>query len=386
MLINCPECELQVSDKAISCPHCGYPLKTDSPKRSRSTKAHKRLPNGFGRITKINGKNLRNPYRVIVTVGKNSEGKPISKLLKPKAYFATYNDAYMALVEYNKNPYELDNFITVKELYDKWSTEYFKNINASSKRSITSAWVYCKPIYDMEAKTVRVNHLKGVINDIESQNIKNRVKSLFNLMFDYALEYEIVDKNYARDFKTAKADVAKGHTSFTDEEMKLLWNKTSIPFVNIILLQCYTGWRPQELCLIKRSDCDIENLTMFGGMKTEAGKNRTIPICTAIKDIFLKIYWLSDSLGCDYLICRLDGTPYTYDMYYKDFKKKTNEYNMKHSPHDPRKQFITMLKNKGADEYAIKYLCGHAITDLTEKVYTDRDMDWLRENVELLEK
>jgi Uncharacterised protein family UPF0547 len=27
-LIKCPECQLQVSDKAIICPHCGYPLDT----------------------------------------------------------------------------------------------------------------------------------------------------------------------------------------------------------------------------------------------------------------------------------------------------------------------------------------------------------------------
>ncbi|WP_366525888.1 zinc-ribbon domain-containing protein, partial [uncultured Parasutterella sp.] len=26
MLIKCPECELQVSDKAATCPHCGYPM------------------------------------------------------------------------------------------------------------------------------------------------------------------------------------------------------------------------------------------------------------------------------------------------------------------------------------------------------------------------
>lgn len=25
-LIKCPECQLQVSDKALSCPHCGYPI------------------------------------------------------------------------------------------------------------------------------------------------------------------------------------------------------------------------------------------------------------------------------------------------------------------------------------------------------------------------
>lgn len=27
---KCPECELQASDKAISCQHCGYPLKPTS--------------------------------------------------------------------------------------------------------------------------------------------------------------------------------------------------------------------------------------------------------------------------------------------------------------------------------------------------------------------
>ena len=30
MLKLCPECCLQVSDKAATCPHCGYPLKSKS--------------------------------------------------------------------------------------------------------------------------------------------------------------------------------------------------------------------------------------------------------------------------------------------------------------------------------------------------------------------
>ena len=51
-LIKCPECNLQVSDKAISCPHCGYPLDSKAIKRqyNKSTK-RKRITNGFG--TKI---------------------------------------------------------------------------------------------------------------------------------------------------------------------------------------------------------------------------------------------------------------------------------------------------------------------------------------------
>ncbi|MFR4440003.1 MAG: zinc-ribbon domain-containing protein [Hungatella sp.] len=32
-LIQCPECQLQVSDKALSCPHCGYPMTKTSTSR-----------------------------------------------------------------------------------------------------------------------------------------------------------------------------------------------------------------------------------------------------------------------------------------------------------------------------------------------------------------
>ena len=52
MLKLCPECCLQVSDKATACPHCGYPLKSKSslpPKK----KKHMRLPNGFGQISEV---------------------------------------------------------------------------------------------------------------------------------------------------------------------------------------------------------------------------------------------------------------------------------------------------------------------------------------------
>lgn len=58
MLTKCPECDLQVSDKAISCPHCGYPFK---PEKISHTKKPKRLPNGFGQITKLKS-NLRKTF------------------------------------------------------------------------------------------------------------------------------------------------------------------------------------------------------------------------------------------------------------------------------------------------------------------------------------
>lgn len=54
MLVKCPECELQVSDKAPACPHCGYPMKPSVKRKPRAkNNKRRRLPNGFGQISEI---------------------------------------------------------------------------------------------------------------------------------------------------------------------------------------------------------------------------------------------------------------------------------------------------------------------------------------------
>ena len=43
------------------------------------------------------------PIFLRVCVGRNEFGRPIHKVLKPKAYFRTYAEAYEPLIEYRKN-------------------------------------------------------------------------------------------------------------------------------------------------------------------------------------------------------------------------------------------------------------------------------------------
>lgn len=407
MLVVCPECNAMISDKAFACPHCGCPssenIKQSKPKMK---KERMRLPNGFGQISEIKNKNLRNRFRVMVTVGKTSTGRPICKLLKPKGYFKTYNEAYAALVEYNKNPYDLDNDITVKELYERWTDEYFKTLKSdTSKRTITSAWNYCGTVYDMRAKELRARHIKGCmengtanIRGVETKptaSIKSRIKSMFNLMLDFALEYELVDKNYARTFSISEDIIREqeeakcGHIPFTDEEISILWKNLEIPYVDVVLIQCYGGWRPQELGLIRTENVHLEEGYMIGGMKTEAGTNRLVPIHPKIKELVEKKYNEAIASGSEYLITCFDGqthtnsTFFTYDKYQKRFKKICMLLGLKssHKAHDGRKHFITQAKKYNVDEYAIKYIVGHKIDDLTEKVYTERDNSWLIEEM-----
>lgn len=147
----------------------------------------------------------------------------------------------------------------------------------------------------MRAKNVRARHLKGCMEKgfrIEyrgkhkgekiyaSAGTKSRIKSLFNLMFDYALEFEIVDRNYARTFEISDDVVKeiesnkKDHIPFTDDELQILWdNVGKVKYADWILIQCYMGWRPQEIATIRLDEINLDKWYIQAGMKTENRSN-----------------------------------------------------------------------------------------------------------------
>ena len=218
-------------------------------------------------------------------------------------------------------------------------------------------------------------------------------------MLDYALEFDMVTKNVSREFtmenkpkQEIDEDSADAHIPFTEEEMNKLWeNLGVVPYVDLVIIQAYTGLRPQEMGLIKIDNVDLTNHKFIGGMKTNAGINRTVPIQPRLYDMIVSWYDKAIEIGSEYLFFVPFKEPknkkfskLSYHNYYARFVKVRDALNLnpEHKPHDPRKHFITMAKKYKVDEYAIKYIVGHRINDLTEDVYTEREDSWLLEEVQ----
>ena len=173
--------------------------------------------------------------------------------------------------------------------------------------------------------------------------------------------------------------------------MDLLWKHADDKMlVDVLLIQCYSGWRPQELGLLELKNVDLENWTFRGGIKTDAGTDRVVPIHSKIRHLVERKYKEAQELGSLYLLnyvnpnARSKNTALTYARYQKGFCMIRDELNLnpEHRPHDGRKHFVTMAKKYGVDEYAIKYMVGHKISDITEKVYTQREFEWLKDEIE----
>lgn len=396
MLTTCQECGLQVSDKAIACPHCGYPLQevANSRKYQQRSVKHRRLPNGFGQITKLKDPALRNPFRAMVTVGKTETGRPICKLLKPVSYFKTYNEAYEALVEYGKHRDGKTTTHTLKSLYDEWFGEISAEGRSESYLSVLDCcWTRLKPLYSITLDSIKAKDIRDcIVNADASSIIKTRIKSFLSTLFDYAVSLEYADHNPAKMFKLPKAIVTEGrttaqsHKTFAADEMEKLWKAAEEDsFMKAVVIQCYSGWRPGEMLDLNISDVDVENWTFVGGKKTAAGKNRIVPIHSKIR-VFVKYFYdKAKESGSKYLFITADrGVRLTYDNYLKSFGSKMEKAGLSegHRPHDPRKFFVTEAKRKKVDEYAIKRIVGHHIDDITESIYTERDVEWLRSEIE----
>lgn len=295
----------------------------------------------------------------------------------------------MALADYNKNPYSIESTtVTFAQLYENWSREKFsrknnKKISQSNINGYKSAYKFCEPLHDMKFIDIKKSHLQPIIDKCDKgHSTLRKIKVLFNQIYKYAQENDIGIKDYSRFVEIGEDESESTRKPFTKEDIQKLWdNLGKIDFIDTALIMIYSGLRPGELILIETVKVDIENRIMRGGIKTRAGKNRIIPINKKILPL------VKNRLveGNEFLILNNKGKQFKYANFNKgNWKRLMELLEMEHKPHDCRHTFATLMDNAGANKLSIKRILGHTSSDITDKVYTHKDIEELKKAIDLI--
>lgn len=355
----------------------------------------------------------RKRYRAKITIGWeiNEETGKIKQIVKTLgSNYKTKGEASAALANYLRNPYDLENKdITFSQLYEIWFKDFIVD-HESHRYRIMSAYKYCSSMYSKKFREISILDMKNCIyrgtatvtrgkykgeSKLASPSTKESMKYIFNHMFSYAIEARIVDRNYAKEFTLdkkvfkEKEENRKEKIPFTEEEMDKLWNSIDfVPFTDMIVYACYSGWRPSELIELKIENVDLEQNFIKGGIKTTAGKNRLVPIHPLVKPIVEKYYNEAVSVNSEYLfndITKKKGIGLSYDQYLSRFSNamKLLKFRLDITPHYTRHTFISKAKSRqvNMNEYVLKLIVGHEIGDLTEHVYTHRELENLKDEM-----
>ncbi len=208
-----------------------------------------------------------------------------------------------------------------------------------------------------------------------------KVRSLISLLEKYALKTESITKAYAPLLSIGRNRPVRPHHTFSRQKINRLWAAVDCPGVDTVLILLYTGMRCGEMLQLQKNDVHLrQRYIRITRSKTAAGI-RIIPIHHRIAPL---IEARMKSPG-DALICDTTGRPYNYGRYCTVWRTVMHRIRADgHTTHDCRHTVATLLDNVGANETAKRRILGHAGGDVTERVYTHKNLRQLRKCIELL--
>lgn len=349
------------------CSYCGK-------KQTVAKAPTRRRPHGAGTITR--DKRNRKQWKAYA---------PSDRYGGHRKYLGAYTtkaEAQLVLKEYveSENPDMLN--MTLEDVYVAWSNTHFRQASKKSIETYTTMWRYFKPIQDQPMREIKTAQIQQVIDSATSYSGASIIRSLATRLCNYAMENDIVVKNYA-EFTHLPKKEKKEKRIFTHDEITLLWEHTDDLTVQIILFLIYTGLRIGELLGLKRENIHLDEDYIRAGEKTEAGRNRIIPLPSGIPEIkqFL-VGWLDKADG-DQII------PFTDPQLRASFHATLRRIGITDpglSPHSTRHTFATLSAAAGIRQDSLQKIIGHADYSTTADVYIHADPDILKAEMSKLKK
>jgi site-specific recombinase, phage integrase family len=351
--------------------------------------------NGTGTIVKLSG-NRRRPYLIKVPA-RDKEGFITQRAL---SYHATIREAQAALDQYNSRvasgtaPVAEVLNVTVQNVYDAWSDREYKKLEKagriSSMASHRAAWnKRVSRFAGRKMRDVSLDEWQSILDEDEdedrSQSLINNDSILIRALYSYAMERDIVAKDYSQYLDIPSVGPKEKKGALDDIQLAKL-EKLAIdgfPWADTVLMLCYTGYRISEFLGLTKFQHHPEYGGYFiAGVKTASGRDRIMPIHPKVKPYFDQRM----ARGSDYIITDGDGSPLT-TWWYREyaFTPVVQALGMPDAtPHWCRHTFNTRLFTAKVDDITRKLLMGHSVKNNVNAGYTHPTIEWFVEAVKRL--
>ena len=353
----CNRCKKEILSDAVFCPYCG------KKQSSESRKALKRA-NGTGTVYKLQGRR-RKPW----VAAKN-------KVII--GYYERKTDAIEALESLSlKNVNERYN-MTFKDVFFEWKQEYYNGLSKIAAYRYDNAFEIYESLHDRKFRNLRTQDFQNIINqhlDMSYSSL-SMYKLLATQLSKWAMREEIISTNFAQFIKIPKQQ-KKEKEIFSEADICKLQNDDS-ETAKIILMLIYTGMRISELFSLKLSD--YHETYVIGGEKTEAGKNRLIPIRPEGRKYFA--YFASIATD-ERLLSGYSGARtvnnFRSSHYYPLLEKLEIQ---RKTPHSTRHTYASWAVEAGMQPEVLQKILGHSNYSTTVEIYVHSDIEQLVSAVE----
>lgn len=340
------------------------------------------LPRGYGSITKRD-KTYKRCYwaRGASVYYIDEETGELKEKRKSLGFFSTRKEALHALEKYHRERNLLSrDDATFAEIYERWWQEKFPTVRESTVYTYEHAFDLCGALHKRLISELRLSDLQEII-DKSNKNYPTlkTMKILMIQVFNYAVKYDLVLKNYATyvdigRYKNKNPNKME-RDKFSHEQVKSLWNTVECKYDYISLMLLYTGVRISELLNLEKVNVHLyEQYFFVKESKTDNGI-RKVPIHDKILPFFEEWYNSSPE-DYKYLLYDKEFTKLTYIEYVrKYYKPLMTKLDITLTPHCCRHTCISMMSEKGVDPTYIKLIVGHSgAMSLTERVYIHIDI------------
>ena len=364
--------------------------------------------NGSGWIRTVKGANGTRYYAYAPARYEIQEDGTTKCIREPIGQFEKKADAKAALAEYQKHPVARYKR-SLEDVYSEWSKTAFPDISRSTKDNYTSAWnqialaspkLLTTPLRDISTADLRstldfwledhdvVTMVGGKLRKKSmgplSRSSMEKIRCVYTQLYKYACANNLMDKNLAEYVKIPKDAVAGKKRAFTDGEVQQLLSRWMyVPGGDAVLALVYTGFRITEFCQLTPASFDAVACTLTGGIKTDAGRDRVVPV----HPVILPLVKAWARRGGQTLYCKPDGTPHTADSFRRLVwwpAMQAMDLPDDLTPHCARHTFATRLSAAGARPEDIQRLMGHTDFSMTANVYINQDVAPLSQAVNLL--